>query len=324
MLDFNYKSIKYDIDFDFSKYVINPEIHNQTIVRTINNELFYDPQIVNKVKDLNPIITEYHNVTLNNKKNKQSETFSKNQKIKPVFLTGYTNSYHHFLIDIIGKILYLKSNKVGDFDIKIIYNSLIKEDSSAVSTRQFQKDIFNILELPEFNSCLVNIHDHVSLFFDKVLVAESTNGNMDNFYITLKLIRDRFVREYSFKNKIFVSRKNAASKDDNGRRLVDEEIIQNYYESKGYKIAFFEEMSFIEQVELASSCSEIVTYNGSSMVNTLFAPEGCKIVEIRNSLKQQHDAYYFWSQWFNKDHRIVECFGATTSQEVINAIENLV
>lgn len=324
MLDFNYKSINYDIDFSFSSYFRNPEIHNQTIVRSINNKLLYDPQIVNKVKDIKPIIIEYHDVTLNNKSNNQSETFSKNKKIKPVFLTGYVNSYHHFLIDIIGKILYLKSIGVNQFDIKIIYKSLTKEDSSAFSSKQFQKDIFNILELPEFNSCLVNISFNESLFFDKVLVAESTNGNMDNFYITLKLIRDSFVKEYSYKNKIFVSRKNAANKDDNGRRLADEEILQNYYKSKGYKIAFFEEMSFIKQVELASSCSEIVAYNGSSLVNTLFAPEGCKIVEIRNSLNQQHDAYYFWSQWFNKDHRIVECFGAKTSQEVINAIENLV
>lgn len=81
-------------------------------------------------------------------------------------------------------------------------------------------------------------------------------------------------------------------------------------------------MTFQEQVDLASSCSEIVSYNGSSMVNTLFAPVACKITEIRNSVTQQHDAAMFWSKWFEREHNIVECFGATTAEEIINAVEN--
>jgi hypothetical protein len=321
LLDGNY----YKIVSDYSIYKNTPLIHNQTLVRKTDGVPHYREENVEAVRVLAPVITEHYGLSLYNEKNKQKELIRSNKETVPVFLTNHTTSFHHFLIDAVGKILFIKSHGFKDLKIVIVvdYKQMPNHEPFLMKqVKAFHKEIFSLLGLPDYESCIVNIADFDKLTFDRVIVAESTTGNMDNFYSSLQLIRNKFVKKYSYENKIYVSRKKAVTADDGGRRVEDDDEIAAYYISKGYSVVYFEDMTFQEQVDLASSCSEIVSYNGSSMVNTLFAPKNCKIIEIRNSVTQQHDAAMFWSKWFERDHRIVECFGAHTAQEIIRAIES--
>ncbi len=325
MLNFILNGNSYKIVSDYSGYKVSPLIHNQTLVRKTDGTPHYREQDVETVRNLKPVITEHYGVTLYNEKNKQREVVSANKHTPPVFLTNHTTSFHHFLIDMVGKILLFNAVGFKNLEIVIVVDHNQREPLESFLDKQvksFHKEIFSLLGLPEYESCIVNIADVDKLSFEKVVVAESTTGNMDNFYSTLELIRNKFVKQYSYKNKIYVSRKKAITKEDGGRRVEDDDVIAEYYANKGYQVVYFEDMTFQEQVDLASSCSEIVSYNGSSMVNTLFAPKQCKIIEIRNSATQQHDAAMFWSKWFDRDHRIVECFGANSAKDIISAIEN--
>lgn len=325
MINFILDGNSYKIVSDYSQYKISPLIHNQTLVRKTSGSPHYKEENVELVRNLNPVVTEHYGVTLYNEKNKQREVIAANKLTVPVFLTNHTTSFHHFLIDMVGKILFIKSIGLKDLKIVIAVDHSHKEPLDSFLDKQikdFHKEIFNILGLPDYKSCIVNIADTDKLTFDRVVVAETTTGNMDNFYSTLELIRSKFVKRYSYDNKIYVSRKKAITKEDGGRRVEDDDVVAEYYSNKGFKVVYFEDMTFQEQVDLASSCSEIVSYNGSSMVNTLFAPQQCKITEIRNSLTQQHDAAMFWSKWFGREHKIVECFGANSANEIIGALEN--
>jgi len=325
MINFILNGNTYKIVSDYSQYKISPPIHNQTLVRKTNGSPHYKEENVELVKNQIPVVTEHYGVTLYNEKNKQREIVAANKLTVPVFLTNHTTSFHHFLIDMVGKILFLKSIGLKELKIVVAVDHIHKEQLDTFldkEIKEFHKEIFSILELPDYKSCIVNIADADKVTFDRVVVAETTTGNMDNFYSSLLLIRNKFVKKYSYENKIYVSRSKAATKEDGGRRVEDDEKLAEYYINKGYSVVYFEDMTFQEQVDLASSCSEIVSYNGSSMVNTLFAPVACKITEIRNSATQQHDAAMFWSKWFEREHNIIECFGATTAEEIINAVEN--
>lgn len=325
MINFILDGNSYKIVSDYSQYKISPLIHNQTLVRKTSGSPHYKEEDVELVRNLKPVVTEHYGVTLYNEKNKQREVVAANKLTIPVFLTNHTTSFHHFLIDMVGKILFIKSIGLKDLKIVIAVDHSHKEPLDSFLDKQikdFHKEIFGILGLPDYKSCIVNIADTDKLTFDRVVVAETTTGNMDNFHSTLELIRNKFVKRYSYDNKIYVSRKKAITKEDGGRRVEDDDVVAEYYSNKGFKVVYFEDMTFQEQVDLASSCSEIVSYNGSSMVNTLFAPQQCKITEIRNSLTQQHDAAMFWSNWFGREHKIVECFGANSANEIISALEN--
>jgi hypothetical protein len=325
VLNFIVNSNNYKITSDLSVYKVPPMIHNQTLVRKQDGRPHYKDENVEKIKNLSPVITEHYNVTLYNEKNKQLELLATNRETVPVFLTNHTTSFHHFLIDVVGKILYLNASGVKNLQIVIILDYKGTEDLGLFLKKEvkiFHKEIFNILGLPDYESCIINIAEVDKLNFKKVVVAESCTGNMDNFYSSLMLIKNKFVKKYSYENKIYVSRGKSPNKEDGGRRVSDDEKLAEHYANKGHSVVYFEDMTFQDQVDLVSSCSEIVSYNGSSMVNTLFAPKGCKITEIRNSVTQQHDAAMFWSKWFEREHRIVECFGATTAAEIISAVEN--
>jgi hypothetical protein len=325
MLEFVVDGNSYKIVSDYSLDRNIPLIHNQTLVRKTDGVPHYKEEHVEAVRLLSPVITEHYGLTLYNEKNKRKDIVKSNKETLPVFLTSHTSSFHHFLIDVVGKILYLQSNGLKKLHIVIIVDYIQMPNAEPFLQKQikpFHKEIFNMLGLPDYESCIINIADFDKLSFGKVVIAESATGNMDNFHSSLQLIRNKFVKKYSYENKIYISRKKAVTEYDGGRRVKDDDVLAGYYANKGYSVVYFEDMTFQEQVDLASSCSEIVSYNGSSMVNTLFAPQNCKIVEIRNSLTQQHDAAMFWSKWFGKDHKIVECFGANTSTEIIAALES--
>jgi len=98
-------------------------------------------------------------------------------------------------------------------------------------------------------------------------------------------------------------------------------VLQKYLSEYGYQTVYLENISFKDQVNLLSSASHVITYNGSSLVNTLFMHENTQIIEIRNSVLQQHDAYMFWSKWFNRKYHVLKCFGANSAQEIIDAIQ---
>lgn len=324
MLNFVLDGNSYKIVSDYSVYKNTPLIHNQTLVRKTDGVPHYREDYVEAVHKLSPVITEHYGLSLYNEKNKQRDVIRSNKETVPVFLTNHTSSFHHFLIDVVGKILFIKSHGFKDLEVVIIvdYNQKPNQEPFLLKqVKSFHKEIFSLLGLPDYESCIVNIADFEKLTFDRVVVAESTTGVMDNFYSSLELIRSKFVKKYSYENKIYVSRHKAVTTDDGGRRVQDDDKLAEYYANKGFSVVYFEDMTFQEQVDLASSCSEIVSYNGSSMVNTLFAPKSCKVTEIRNSATQQHDGAMFWSKWFGRDHRIVECFGANTAQEIIDAIE---
>jgi hypothetical protein len=325
MLNFVLDGNNYKIVSDYSVYKNPPLIHNQTLVRKIDGVPHYIEDHVEAVRNLSPVITEHYGLTLYNEKNKQRDVVRSNKETIPVFLTNHTSSFHHFLIDVVGKILFLQANGFKKLQIVVVVDYKQMPNAEPFLTKQihpFHKEIFSILGLPDYESCIINIADFDKLTFDRVVVTESTTGVMDNFYSSLQLIINKFVKKYSDENKIYVSRKKAVTPYDGGRRVEDDDLLASYYSSKGYSVVYFEDMTFQEQVDLSSSCSEIVSYNGSSMVNTLFAPQNCKVIEIRNSATQQHDGAMFWSKWFGRDHKIVECFGAKTSAEIIAALES--
>jgi hypothetical protein len=246
MLNFVLDGNSYKIVSDYSVYKNTPLIHNQTLVRKTDGIPHYTEENVESVRVLSPVITEHYGLNLYNEKNKQRDVIRSNKETVPVFLTNHTTSFHHFLIDVIGKIIFLQSNGFKKLQIVIVVDHKQMPNQEPFLTKQvksFHKEIFSILGLPDYESCIVNLADFDQLTFDKVVVVESTTGNMDNFHSCLQLIRNKFVKKYSYENKIYVSRKKAVTADDGGRRVEDDDVLAEYYTNNGYSVVYFEDMT---------------------------------------------------------------------------------
>lgn len=319
MLKFSLNGLDYRSSFEYKKHISMPVTMGQTLVTNTANVPFYNIDTVNKLKYVEPELCQYDNVRLI----KENFNYQENES-KKTFVSIHTSSYHHFLIDTIGGILFLYNKNVGNFDIKTIVQVLPGWENfdhyKKSFVKNFHQDIFNYLNLGVYENTLIDITDNKFINIDKLVTVNYPSAPLDSFYPVLNVLRNKLMKKNKQYRKIYITRKDI--KDANKKRnIVDDEILQKYFYNFGYETVHFEEMSFAEQLDIVSSSTHIICHNGSSMVNTLFSQDGTQIFEIRNSVLQQHDAYMFWSEWFNKKHKIIKCFGATYSQEIIDAIE---
>ena len=323
----NINGKEYETSFASKKYLRVPVTIGHTLVTKKDNTPYYNEELVNKTKHVLPVIEEHSDVIIYNKIKSTVHPYQKKQT--PTFLSVHTNSYHHFLIDTIGSILYLKKNSINDFIIKTIiiptgkYSiaQMIENKVQYKDIKNFHQEIFDYFKLGNYLDTILDLRKMDTITIDKTVSVNYPSAPLDSFYEIILLFKSYIPKDCTPNKKIYISRKSI--KDGNtGREVVDEEILQKYFTDHGYSTVFFEDYSFDEQIKIMASASEVITYNGSSLVNTVFMQENTKILEIRNSVSQQHDAYMFWSKWFNIDHKILKCFGANTAKDIIDAIES--
>ena len=321
MLRFNLNGKNHKTDFEYFENARPAQSDGNILVTKKDHVPYYNFDTVLNSKNIEPVIKQYKNVTIYNERESSKKIF--NDIEKTTILFSHTTSYHHFLIDTIGAILYFKNNKSANFDIKILVDYTgwrTLEDYCEINIKSFYQEIFDYFNLGNFKDCLIGINDKSDIKFEKVSTINYPSAPLDSFYVVLKTIVESSKRLNNNNNKLYITRKgiDVANK---GRSVLNDEVLQKYLSEYGYQTVYLENISFKDQVNLLSSASHVITYNGSSLVNTLFMHENTQIIEIRNSVLQQHDAYMFWSKWFNRKYHVLKCFGANSAQEIIDAIQ---
>ncbi|HRP37467.1 MAG TPA: glycosyltransferase family 61 protein [Candidatus Dojkabacteria bacterium] len=107
--------------------------------------------------------------------------------------------------------------------------------------------------------------------------------------------------------KIYLSRKKASRKKVTNETEV-EQLVQKY----GFKVAYNEDYSFLEQVSLYSNAKFLISIHGSGLTNMLFMKDRSSILEVHkkktNTLNRP--SFVFWYQAsaleFNYFHQICE------------------
>lgn len=77
------------------------------------------------------------------------------------------------------------------------------------------------------------------------------------------------------RKKIFISRSKAPSRDIKNGKEVEKKFAE-----AGYEIVLCEDLSVKKQISLFSSASVIAGAHGAGFTNMIWAPEGCKIIEV--------------------------------------------
>ena len=96
----------------------------------------------------------------------------------------------------------------------------------------------------------------------------------------VKRMRDLFVSRLGSdtkqrKRRVFISRSNASY-----RRLLNERELLGELGQLGFEIVHAEELSLAEQVRIFSECAVLLAAHGAGLTNILFAPAGCRVLEI--------------------------------------------
>ena len=109
--------------------------------------------------------------------------------------------------------------------------------------------------------------------------------------------------------RIYISRANAKR-----RILTNEDELITYIKKQGFEIVEPHRLSYTEQVRLFSSCSCILAVHGAGLTNILFAPKGCKVLEMHNP-QVTRKSYWVMSCILEHDY---DCF---VGNEVADSLE---
>lgn len=106
--------------------------------------------------------------------------------------------------------------------------------------------------------------------------------------------------------KIWVSRRFRAKQAPNYRPLVNEDELIDIAQAHGFSVVEMENMSLVDQISIMKGAKVIAGPSGSGLLNSIFASEGTKVIELESFTWciRQHGKVYS-----SCGHPYVEIFG---------------
>jgi len=224
-------------------------ITQENVLITDISRSFGAPKNRNKFRIQKPIVTE------------------KNEKKVAVLTTDGSNTYYHWLFDILPRIQLLK--KAGIFEnIDFFILPKLKHD--------FQKSSLSYFNIP--NSKIHEIEDNEAVRADDLIVPSlpSELGTVNLW--ALNFIRDTYLLDSSNLSphrKVYITRKNASA-----RRLLNESEIIDFLTGLGFEIIEAENLVFADQVKIFSQAEVVVSPHGSGLSNVVFCNKKTKVIEL--------------------------------------------
>jgi capsular polysaccharide biosynthesis protein len=104
-------------------------------------------------------------------------------------------------------------------------------------------------------------------------------------------LRDRLIENSEPRRRpnrrLYISRRLALR-----RRILNEDELQPILRAYGFEIVETELLSFRQQIDLLSEAEAVVALHGAGLSNIVFAPKGCKVVEI---FDPDHVKVMYWA-----------------------------
>lgn len=211
-----------------------------------------------------------------------------------VCVTLFESNYIHLLFDVIARILYI-NRSIGNVEHIIIFKSR-DELRQMINNKIFvaAKQALEKIGI-DFNKNCITMEDFsVVEIANMVSTYPYTCIPMENYAISSRILREKFAIEGYPSKKVYIARNNKNVTNDS-RVVKDEEKIQEYFKGQGYDIVHNEHLNFEEQLSLYSNASHIAGITGAGLGNILFAPTGCKVFDIKTSLKRRDELYRYIS-----------------------------
>jgi len=132
-----------------------------------------------------------------------------------------------------------------------------------------------------------------TLHYDDIDIPFLKGASVDFDYF--RFVRNRvlnskeynIISELSYPKKIFVTRPKGAA-----RSIKNQKAIEKYLVSKGFKIVYPENMSFIEQAQCFENADVIVGVNGAALTNLIFANQKAKVFILINEYNEDFTWHY--------------------------------
>ena len=192
----------------------------------------------------------------------------------------WSTNYFHFLCDVLPRLLIAKANLGREFRL-ILPENIAEKYKEAFELFGFnQYTIIKSSELVFVPNLIMPTHvfrpsgvfspNMLSFLVDNINhVVANCNSNLGSDF-----------------SRIYISRSKASS-----RKVLNEDEVLPILLENDFKIVYAEDLSFIEQVQMFSSCNILVSPHGAGLTNMLFMPTGSVILELRNNTEAPNNTF---------------------------------
>ncbi|MCL6263673.1 glycosyltransferase family 61 protein [Craterilacuibacter sp. RT1T] len=209
-----------------------------------------------------------------------------------LFTDACSSNYAHWVTEVLPRICYFCS--LPEYkDVPLVVDAGLHGNiiSSLRAVSDEGRDIvyLNKGEWAEISSLFVASPSGY-IPFDKRVKRDSLlkHGVFSND--SLKLLRrtifDRLKISPCLLNKIYIRRNSGF------RNVLNNDVLEAFLISHGFSVVQPEKMSFSEQVACFSQASVVVGATGAAFANSLFAPEGSKMIILFPEVEES--AYLYW------------------------------
>jgi capsular polysaccharide biosynthesis protein len=272
----------------------------------------YTKEQIEAVYDLEPRFYLLEDLVINGGGSEKNTLLDFSDDI-PILFSHCNNNYLHFLFEDISRILFLKEKGV---EFKPILGVPLSSKSG-----QSYLDLYKFLDNPftkiglNFEDVLVPYMDYKHIKFSKLITTNIEYlVHFEGYSIASRLLRKYFREQGEPKDNIYISRRYAVN---NPRFIHDEEKVEQYYSELGYKIVYNERLNFTEQIELYKNAKHIVGISGTGLVNILFAPDSCKLTELRTSDYRDDEVFRYICKYLNNDYELITSYNSNGSADVV-------
>jgi hypothetical protein len=211
---------------------------------------------------------------------------------EPVFFFIYnTDNYYHFIYDTLPYLITYNHLKSKVNNLKLLMNYPNYESTKLYP---FVKEFLEILNIKD-DDIVITKND---VLYEEIYISSSFTHGIDSELPPRKEVYD-FYKEIvnsvnsrfdskEYPNKIYISRRswihndmsNIGTNYTSKRKLINEDELVNFLNSKGYKEVFTENLSTIEKIQMFSKAESVVGAIGGGLCNVLFSNENTKLIAL--------------------------------------------
>lgn len=185
-------------------------------------------------------------------------------------------NYYHWLVDALPRLLMVKD------EIK-------QKNTSLLLPKNCPKFIMATLKYYDINE-ITFIEPNTYFTAKNILLPYYAAGSGHIHPAFVREVTQHFVQKISDKGaneRIYVSRGRQKA-----RRISNEIDVINLVALFGFKIVYYEDLSFEEQVSLAKGAKILVSSHGANMTNMMFMPSGSKVLEL---IREDKPNFCYWA-----------------------------
>jgi capsular polysaccharide biosynthesis protein len=206
----------------------------------------------------------------------------------------WSTGYFHWLTDALSKLVLIRNDLSGR--ILLLPHHYEAFDFVAASLKAFDVQAF------EF------INEDVVVRCERLLlptpVAPSGNYREEIIQAVRSVLLTSFGETSSNapSDRLYISRAKAQK-----RKIANEEELIGLLHESGFKVIHAEDLSFADQVRIASGTRFLISNHGAALTNMLFMNSGASVLELRHKADRTNNCYFTLSSALNLNYFYQTC-----------------